>query len=230
LTHVTLYRTSFADIGLLSGKRLTFLVLSDTATASIEPLAGMPLKTLYLSGCRHVSNFEPLRGLPLEDLNVGGTPFSDMSLLEGMKLQRLSLLQTTVADVSILHGMPLYDLTLASTRVTNLQPLAGMPLAFLDLSRTSITDLTPLRGAPLRMLQLHGCGQLGDLSPLAAFGGLEQLSIPEHLRYARSTESLRKLPKLHEIWSAAPGGDPTPMQTSEAFWAEYDAYVKEEKR
>jgi len=79
------------------------------------------------------------------------------------------------------------------------------------------------------MLQLHCCKRLADLSFLATFVTLEQLSIPEHLRYSRSTESLRKLPKLQWIWTASDDGSPTPLQAPNAFWADYDAH-KDEKR
>lgn len=86
------------------------------------------------------------------------------------------------------------------------------------LQKTRITDLGPLRGRPLKDLRLEGCKLLKDLSPLAGYQDLEELTVPAQ---AQGLDSLRQLPKLKYL-------DYTGYRktTAAEFWKAYDARRK----
>jgi len=169
---------------------------------NLEPLKGIPLSSLTLSGTR-VTDLSPLRGMPLKSLILGGADGScqveSLAPLSGMPLTMLNLRGCrTVRDLTPLEGMPLTSLILYATSVKDLSPLRGMPLKDLELAwsengrswqGSAVTDLTPLADLPLVSLSLQ---------PAKAVAGLDAI---------RKIETLTTINKL----------------PAAAFWRQHDA-------
>lgn len=158
--------------------------------ADLNPLRGIPLVTLKLSGCAKVSDLGPLQGMPLTNLDLSVCPnITDLTPLHGMKLDYLSLwgdrqlkdfsvLQTMpltglnlnecehFKDLKVLEGLPLKSLDVGGCReIRELAPLRGMPLTSLNLTNCPrFRDVAVLHSLPLTSLELHACGQINDLS------------------------------------------------------------------
>lgn len=155
-------------------KRLTaddegrlYLDLTGTKVADLEPLRGMPLSWLDVSGCEELRSVEALRGAPLRSLNISETGVSSLApLAEVRTLEELALHHTPVTDLEPLRGLPLQRLRLFHTDVRDLSPLAGMPLKHLELGHTQVVDLSPLVGLPLQILECSYT-PVADFSPLA---------------------------------------------------------------
>ena len=139
-------------------------VVKARSLSDLSPLKGIPLKELNCDGAA-VSDLSPLRGMPLESLNVSATPVRELTALKGMPLKQLDCYAIGVSDLRPLKGMALESLMLGGTKVKDLSPLQGMPLRTLNVGGSGVTDLSPLRGMPLRRLTVGGSG-VTDLSPL----------------------------------------------------------------
>jgi serine/threonine protein kinase/Leucine-rich repeat (LRR) protein len=224
------------------------LDLSDTKVADLSPLASMPLASLLLTNATEVASLEPLRGMNLRALEVSGTkvtdlgplqgmstlavfialngvPIADLGPLKGLRLTVLKLERCPVRDLEPLRGAPLIELSLRETRVTDLAPLVGMPLKSLDLTRTPVLDFRPLaglplenlyfqhnrvtdlgfvRGMPLRELALWECFDARNYEALTGLQQLELLLLHRNFRELpaeelRSIAKLRVLPKLRQL-------------------------------
>jgi hypothetical protein len=193
---------SFSDLALLEGARISRLHVGQTA----------------------VSDLSPLKGMPLTKLNAFSTKVTDLAPLKGMQLDYLSLNGIPVANLEPLRGMPLKFLFLRQTNVTDLNPLRGMKLESLNLGHTRAVDLEPLRGMPLKHLKLHERSVPTDLSILAEFRGLTELTLP---RDAKDIDFLRAFPRLARIGFAEdPNTGLRPDKSAAEFWREYDARNK----
>lgn len=166
---------------------------ADIVIDSIEPLRGLPLGVLDLSGQDRVRDLAPLAGLPLVRLTLFGVGASDFTPIFGLRLKELSLSNTACTNLGALRAMPLERLSMAIPGAPSLAPLSGMPLRVLNLTQcdalkditslnmkaieelsldgpaagsAALTDLGPLRGRPLRLLSLVGQRGVSDLAPL----------------------------------------------------------------
>jgi serine/threonine protein kinase len=79
------------------------LVLDGVELPNLAMLRGMKLRALSLKGCRAVTDLEPLGGMPLQRLNLSGTGISDLGPVVRMPLIELQLLDCSrLADISAL--------------------------------------------------------------------------------------------------------------------------------
>ena len=159
------------------GRKIVGLSVRHEKLVSIEPLVGMPLTRLRLTGCKSLKSLKGLHGMPLTHLMLGihmepGPEFlTDLGPLEGMKLQELYLAgcrSLSKISLEVLQGMPLDSLDLSGVQcLTDLAPLKGLELKKLAvLSSTSLKSLTGIEGMPLTSLTLRGNTSLTDLAPL----------------------------------------------------------------
>ncbi len=136
---------------------------------TLEPLRGMPVSELTLSGQDRIRDFTPLVGMPLTRLAINGLRSADITPVLAMRLRHLEATDTAIDDPVQLRGMPLVSLIMDLPGVAALGPLSGMPLRELKLARCdSLTDVTALQLMPLEVLELSSTGtaSLIDIGPL----------------------------------------------------------------
>ena len=146
----------------------------DLKIDSLEPLRGMPISILDISGQDRVRDLAPLTSLPLLQLTAKDTGVRDFTPLRQLKPSRLYLgWYDTGFDLGLVRGMRLEALDAPGTNVTDLASLAGMPLKELRLyGCNSLVDISALKSMPIDTLTLDaplsGWDGLSDLSPLAS--------------------------------------------------------------
>ena len=206
MCHIKLWRHGHSNLAFLAALPLEYLHLDQCkALTDLSTLRGMPLRCLDLGSCSSVQDLAPLHGASLEWLSVAYTSVSDLSPLRGMPLKHLSLERSEVGDLSPLSKLPIESLDISDcSNVTDLSPLLGMPikklrvggfyhrgLSKLDLSpvtslpleslhlsgASQVRDLSPFAELALRHLDLHECGNVTDLSPLAGHATLRSLNL-----------------------------------------------------
>ncbi len=193
LTHLKL-----GDLSILRGIPISELNLfgpaegrdADALPPLLKGLAGLPLKSLDISGWVALKDLSPLRGLPLESLKLANTKVADLAPLAGMRLRVLDIGHTPISDLAPLAGMPLEHLDIRYTRVADLIPLRGAPLKGLNIWQSHVVDISPLAGAPLEELALLQT-DVADIAPLANCPTLKVLSI-----YGTKVSDLTPLGKL----------------------------------
>jgi tRNA A-37 threonylcarbamoyl transferase component Bud32/tetratricopeptide (TPR) repeat protein len=174
-----------------------------------------------------VGDLSPLRGLPISRLNLKGQEaLTDLSPLVGMPLVWLHLGRArSVTHVRALAGLPLEWLDLRETRVSDLSPLAECKrMKFLHFGFAPVSDLSPIAGLPLRAILADGT-PVRDVSPLASIGTLETILLPNEGNTA-GVDKLRNLSNLRRISYRWNNGKGDVAQSTEEFWAEYDAAKK----
>ena len=82
----------------------------------------------------------PLAGLPLRELYVPGNGVKDLSPLRGMRLVKLGIAVNAIGDLSPVRGMPLRWLHMDGNPVRDLTPLEGMDLEFILFSPQNVTQ------------------------------------------------------------------------------------------
>ena len=123
----------------------------------------------------------------LKQLNLSGTPISNLSPLAGLtRLERLNLRNTVISDLQPLAGLVnLQRLDLSENQLNNLtdfQPLAGLVnLQQLDLSRNQVKDLTTLADM-IQLKELHlRDNQISDITPLANLIQIDKLYLDRNM-------------------------------------------------
>ena len=140
------------------------LDIADGAVESLEPVRGLPLRTLYCQNNR-IRSLEPLRGMNLITLNCAGNPVGSLEPLRGMNLTTLICEYCGVESFEPLRGMPLAMLIAGGNPVRSLDPLRGMPMTNLSAWGCEIEDLAPLKGMPLSVLYCN-TNRIHTLEPL----------------------------------------------------------------
>lgn len=161
-------------LNLLSGIPAVSLSLVQTDITDIQPISGLLLQHLDLSGT-FVAKIEGLKGMPLRTLNLSHTQVEDIFQLRESPLEELDASHTPIRSISGLHSLPLKTLNLSNTKITDLRPLSTSPLSNLDLSKTPVQDIAALAHLPLRSLWLDET-QVSDLTPLEN-SQIEELSL-----------------------------------------------------
>lgn len=139
---------------------LVNLKLKDGTTplATIAQVAGLPLRTLDLSGCKDLADISPLNLMPLEELNLSGTDVDDLSVIKTLKqLRKLDLSNCNMlSDLTELQGLTnIVELNLSGTeKLDSLAPLRGIPLVRLDISNSQLRDISPLEVSNLEWLSI----------------------------------------------------------------------------
>jgi len=144
----------------------------DCEIDSLEPLRGLPISNLDLSGQDRVRDLAPLASLPLTSLILNGCAAKDLAPLAGLRLRRLSAGTHVLDAADRLHGMPLEALDLTWSGQDSLAALAGLPLRELRLYGCDVlADISAAAAMPLEVLALEANGNrpggpLNDLRPL----------------------------------------------------------------
>ena len=228
LVKVELHSKAIRSFEALRGLTVDYVWAQGTEVESLEPLRGMPLHHLSLTGARSVHDLSPLAGMPLCDLDIHQTKVIDLAPLAGMQLTYLSVAASEVSRIDVLRGMPLVFLEAGSSRVTDLSPLKGAPLQILHINNTRVTDLAVLQGAPLKELVITRCQQLKDFSPVLKFSHLERLNcdvLPDSLLPLRESKTLQIIDA--DAWTGENHTGPRPVAE---FWKAYDAHQAAAKK
>jgi len=149
------------------------LTAGDVLINSLEPLRGLPISSLDITGQKQVRDLGPLVGLPLTFLAARFTGVRDFSPLQKLPLRRLYLgWYESGFDVTKVRGLQLEALDAPCFSTVDLAALAGMPLKELRLwGCDQLRDISALKNMPLEQLTLAapdaGTRTLSDLSPLA---------------------------------------------------------------
>jgi Leucine-rich repeat (LRR) protein len=160
-------------------QKLSELALGGLPISDLAPLAGLPVRTLYLDDTK-VADLTMLRTMhQLKELDVSATPIKNYWTLSGLRLTKLTIARTKLTELSALDVTALTDLTLDGTLISDLTPLKAAPLTRLSLRDTPATDLGPLAGVPLVALDVGGA-RVASLKPLSGMTTLRQLAV-DHL-------------------------------------------------
>jgi serine/threonine protein kinase len=169
------------------------------AVGTLDPLKGIPLTRLVLTGCTDVRDLSPLEGMPLNSLALSGcAQLRDIAPLPKLPLISLSLNRcSAVEDFMPLKDMKLTFLDLGFCKIDDLSLLQGLPLSELVLDGClQVSELTALQAMPLTQLSLRGCARVRDVTPLA---GLKLKSLGLPTQPVMGVEALRKMATLTTI-------------------------------
>lgn len=185
---------------------------------SLEPVRGLPISVLDITGQQQVRDLGPVRDLPLTSLTARGTGVRDFSALRGLRLRRLYLGWYEVGfELALLRSANLEVLDAPGAGWVDLTGLAGMPVRELRLyGCDKLTDIGALKAMPLEFLTLEapkpGVRTLTDLSPLAG-KALSELSLPWQQGIS-SLAPLRGAPLRRLVLHGTSVSDLTPVMSS----------------
>jgi Leucine-rich repeat (LRR) protein len=172
-----------SDLTRLKGIPLSALDLRGTKVESLEPLRGMSLVWLNISGCISIHDLGPLKGMPLKLLEMEWLgEVTSLEPLRGMPLERLGLRACgNITSLEPLRNMPLTHLELPDcAKVVDLRPLKGMKLKTLAIWHLwGVKDISPLQGQPLEVLSLTGLREIYNFEPLRSTKKLTTLDLAE---------------------------------------------------
>ncbi|MEM6791555.1 MAG: hypothetical protein AAF715_28820 [Myxococcota bacterium] len=130
---------------------LEILSLGKSEVHSVEALRSQTRLTRLRVSEAPLVSLEPLTGLRLQGLSVSGTRVSDLTPLARMhSLVELDLTRSRVDDLRpIGHHPKLTFLDLSGTRMSHVRQLVALPsLHALDISDTGVRDVAPLAERP----------------------------------------------------------------------------------
>ena len=193
-------RGSIADLTDLSQmKNLEVLALCNEKINDLSPLAGLPLRELYLSDNR-ISDFSILSEFTeLEILCIRGNLAMDLSSLPFCsRLEQLNIAQMQLNNVDFLADMNVKYLDMSGSQIKseNLMPVAQMPkledLYLGDVNEPEIQALSQMNH--LKNLTLWGADTiLENLEPLKGMENLESLAFMTNIP---SLEGIEDFPVL----------------------------------
>lgn len=193
-------RGSIADLTDLSRmKNLEVLALCNEKIDDLSPLAGLPLRELYLSDNR-ISDFSILSEFTeLEILCIRGNLAMDLSSLSSCsRLEQLNIAQMQLDNVDFLADMNVKYLDMSGSQIKseNLMPMAQMPkleeLYLGDVNEPEIQALSQMNH--LKNLTLWGADTiLENLEPLKGMENLESLAFMTNIP---SLEGIEDFPVL----------------------------------
>jgi Leucine-rich repeat (LRR) protein len=223
------------------GNDIVEAVLFDSGVKSIEPLQGLPIRSLDLGHCKDISDISALKDMPLRSLILENTSVSDISILKGMSLEVLYLQNTPVTDIRPIEGMPIRELNLMNVPISDLTIISTLPLKTLWLPGTKVSDISALQGKSLESLDLEGTA-VQNFDVLATLNSLKRLNIADtaitdvsilkdlHLdriaispeKVTSGMEHLRDMPSLTQFWISNGIGQAPQQFSSTEFWERYD--------
>lgn len=187
------YGTSLSDLSVVKSKYLTQLWIAHTPVTDVTPLAGLPLKAVYLDGCRQLTDISPLVQCPTLEMIILPESATNLTALRELpKLKAMSYTYRAATFPSAAEFWKEYDanpwiaklrdggitpkalkqlpdgsweVDVGGTMLTDLSILKGAPISVLRLGDTPVVDLEPLRGMKIRKLYLQ-LTKVADLSPL----------------------------------------------------------------
>jgi internalin A len=144
----------------LTGMPLEILRVPLPKLQDVSPFRDMPLKSLYLDGCKLLEDIEPLATLrSLERLQLGGTRVRSLKPLEGLSLTTLNLnLAKRVESLEPLREMKSLKrlLLLDCGERLDLSPLKGLQLEYIALFPHKVQNIEALRDMKsLKTFQIH---------------------------------------------------------------------------
>jgi|GEM_PF-1021576 len=181
---------------------------------TVRALGDLPLSVFKCGGARgQIRDIAPLADCPLRELDPGGSPVEDFSVLMKIKtLRMLNLRNTQIKDLNVAQGLTnLYNLNINGTPVKDLSPLKGMTkLDRLTVGSTlKAKDLSPVFECPLTSLGIEGC-LIKDLSFVTNFPALINLNISSTL--VKDLSPLRGLQLQSIEMAGTPVRDLSPLE------------------
>ena len=167
-----------------------------------------------------LNDLSPLAGMPLKNLWLKDCPVEDISPLAGMPLEQLSLMNTKITSIETCRSMPSIGiLWLRDTQVSDLEPLSDVDIPSLDVQGTPVSDLAPLAGKwTLKRLNIADSA-VSDLRPLA--GLLLTRVIFNTSKIEKGLDVVRNMTSLEALdVEFEDAGD---VLTPDEFWTRYDA-------
>ncbi len=179
---------------------LIYLKLDENPYGDLAPLAALKnLGTLDI-GLTNVTDLSPVAGLPIRYLYLVGTPVKDYQQLKRMtKLEELKLQNVDREGLEAVKTLKsLSSLTIYDSGITDIGQFAALPnLGELDVSFNSVEDLAGVELlSKLQTLRLGG-NPVRDLTPLLKLVRLSSLDIP-HTEVADVADVV-KLPNLQYL-------------------------------
>ncbi|MDC7287307.1 protein kinase [Blautia schinkii] len=207
---------SISSLNDLSGmKNLERLSLCNQRIVDLTPLAGLPIKTLNLTGNR-IQSVETLKELPLlEELYIGNNPLLNVTDLgECGQIKKLNLDSLTLQNLDFMENLELTSLSVLGTSVNkgNLFPLLTQKkLEMLCIGRFDEESMEILSQMDW-LLTLNGWGsyELDSLKPLKGMDSLRSLAMSGWLKSLEGLGDFQDLLSLHLHGSAVT--DITPIQ------------------
>lgn len=180
LVTLSLCGNPVTDLSALAGqKSLTELYLSETAVFSLEGLEECSSLSTLDCSYTSVASLEPVASLPIRSLFLKDTAVTDLGPLSTMPLQELFCGNMAVENVAALADISsLHTLCLQRCGITSLNQLTDFShLRVLDLDSNMITNLEGLEQfTTLHYIGLNG-NPITDLSPLAQMSNLNTLGL-----------------------------------------------------
>ncbi|MEM6471011.1 MAG: hypothetical protein AAF802_15740 [Planctomycetota bacterium] len=168
------------------GDEGTELTLTSPFVVNLEPLRGISIQNLRLTGTR-VRDLSPLSGAErLWSFECTENPLLDSIAPLGSvsDLERLVLSGSSVNDLTAISNLSLDVLDVRNSRVSDLSPIANMQLRVLLCAGTNIDDIKILAGMDsLEVINVKET-QVASLEPLATCDSLERIDADEPLLQA----------------------------------------------
>lgn len=169
---------------LTSQSQLTQIVLVDTHTPDLSPLAELAQLQSVIVTKNGVTSAAPLAGLTgLTRLSLNDNSVTDLTPVAGLtELVDLSMRNNQVTSAAPVANLTkLKTLTLSANRITDLSPLAGLAgLTSLAVDQNTVASFAPLANlVNLTTLNLNRTG-LADLAALSANTKLATLFISDN--------------------------------------------------
>lgn len=179
---------------LFAAAKLEVFRVSTHTITSLEPLRGMPLRSVILGDAAGLSDFPKKKG--------GAKPPPALGPLSGCDTLRfLSVGKADIEDIAPLAGKPLDHLAIADApNLRDLTPIAGAEtVSYLSVYRTGVSDLSPVKGMKALGTLYVGELKLKSLKPLADLRVLKSLDLRKSAVGDRDYAPLAKLP-LTSLW------------------------------
>ena len=161
-------------------KALSELYLSETGVASLESLEGCNALTILDCSYTSVTSTEPLALLPIRSLFLTDAPVSDYETLSVLPLEKLYVSHVAVEDLIYFENIStLSHLTLTYCGITSLNEVAAFShLYLLDVNNNHITDLDGLEQFTGLHFILLDENPITDYTPLTKMHNLMDLGLP----------------------------------------------------
>jgi hypothetical protein len=149
----------------------------------IDPLHGLPLKSLSLMNCAGIRDLSALKGMKLNELCLAGcAALPSLRSLEGVALKGKLVLKNCIGlqgDLSVLKGAPITDLDLEGcANLKSLRGIEDLPLTRLNLKGlVQLKDLSAISRMKLTWITLEGCVNLASIKGLDGMPLQETLSL-----------------------------------------------------
>lgn len=180
LVSLSLIGNPILDLSPLAGQKyLTDLYIAETEIVSLDALRNCSVLSVLDCSNTQIIYLEPLASLPIQTLYMTNTSIKDYEVLTDIPLENLYCQNVPKEGIdSIKNISSLKSLTLYSSDITSLKELSSLTyLTNLDVYSNNITDLDGLEQFTNLTGLCIGGNPITDLSPLAKMSNISILNI-----------------------------------------------------